>query len=822
LNGRTLANATDSTIVSVTATITDSEGTSRRVTDTVSVSKIKNAAPTTLVTITPEGQNVASASSGYGTPAAVQVVAKESSNYTEDKVSPFADSTFYISSITNGVTGTSGTFTPSTPTSDAGVTTTIVVSYVNSEGVAGSETRTHKVTPAKEGRQGPGLLFIGDYATKKAAEPTFVLNNNATKKDAVKNAGKFYAFRGADLTTIGATSTPTNGGDASWEEFTSFSAISTGLLIAEESYVENTINVGTNAAGNAANITIWGGDGSPYISIGQGATKGYAASGKGIFLGTSASTSKISVKNTAGSKYILWDGENLSIAAGNFSLDTSGNINASNVTLSGNLTATTLTAVSAGTIGGWSISSNKLTGGQTLLQSDGVIKLRDANGVTKVSLNYDTTNATDPLNASTGSIALIGISAGTAHFETGSLMSQGASGYLQVPYGTATGDPTSGTTYVAGDWPFAPTWNSTTNFTVPLTATYEFTLNLPTTMALSVTALADNGPEFNPGPYVALRLYIYGPGGVNMYSEEYVSGLVESAHGGAYGTEGYPTSTVNAFYMNGVNLVAGVGYSFLLQYIVFNVDYYNVLNINYYFPNIDVDYFAAIASANMNQSGINLGQDTDRYIFTKPGLLDLWLSSDALVNGVPNGVAGNDSAQNRQTIGEIAGPFILYNSDSKGHLSNNQRIYINNAASPRSNRSAGGNFLTSYFYGGFNRSFQLLRAYGLFEPDSSTNHTIYSTIWWPYSYNIETVTYVTTNTFAVTFVEPLYSNESWNTQGIDNPLLTSKQSFYTVGLISHNSGLTLVNVTNQTYNGFTMVLSGEKSAGEQVSVIVYR
>jgi hypothetical protein len=804
LNGRTLANATDSTIVSVTATITDSEGTSRSVTDTVSLSKIKNAAPTTLVTITPEGQNVASASSGYGTPASVQVVAKESSNYTEDKVSPFADSTFYISSITNGVTGSSGTFTPSTPTSDAGVTTTIVVSYVNSEGVAGSETRTHKVTPAKEGRQGPGLLFIGDYATKKAAEPTFVLNNNATKKDAVKNAGKFYAFRGADLTTIGATSTPTNGGDASWEEFTSFSAISTGLLIAEESYVENTINVGTNAAGNAANITIWGGDGSPYISIGQGATKGYAASGKGIFLGTSASTSKISVKNTAGSKYILWDGENLSIAAGNFSLDTSGNINASNVTLSGALTATTLTASTAGTIGGWTINPTTLTAnsGQTVLANDGTIKLKDANGVTKVSLNYDTTNATDPLNASQGVIPLTGISAGTAHFETGSLDGQGANGYLQVP----------GPTYPT--WPYAPTWNSTSYFTVPLTATYEFTLELPTTTALSVTALPDTAPEFYPGPYVALRLYIYGPAGVNMYSEEYVSGLVESAHGGAYGTEGYPASAVNAFYMNSVNLVAGVTYSFLLQYIVFNVDYNNVLNINYYFPNINVTYFAAIASSNMNQSGINLGQDTDRYIFTKPGLLQMY-GTDAVF-------PGNDGMRNRQTIGEIAGPFILYNSDSKGHLSNNQRIYINNASYPRSNRSAGGNFLTSYFFGGFNRAFQLLRAYGIFEPDSSTGHTIYSTPWWPFSYNIETVTYVTTNTFAVTFVERIYSSEGWDTQGISNPLNTNKSAFYTVGIISHNSGLTLTNVTNQTYNGFTMVLSGEKSAGEQVGIVVYK
>ena len=808
LSGRTLANGTDSTIVSVSATITDSEATSRSVTDTVSLSKIKNAPPTTLVSFSADSQNVASSSAGYAAPSNFSITVKETTSYSYS--TGLGASTYYVSAITGGTNNANGTITPSTPTTDAGVTVSVTISYVNSEGVAGSEVRTHKVSVSKEGRQGPGLLFIGDYATKKAADPGFVLNNNATKKDAVKHSGKFYAFRGADLTTIGATSTPTNGGDASWEEFTSFSAISTGLLIAEESYVENTINVGTNAAGNAANITIWGGDGSPYISIGQGGTKGYAAAGKGIFLGTDASTSKISIKNTAGSKYILWDGENLSIAAGNFSLDTSGNINASSVTLSGALTATTLTANQAGTIGGWTISSNTLTGGQTLLQSDGVIKLRDANGVTKVSLNYDTTNATDPLNATAGVIPLTGTSAGTAHFETGSLSNQGANGYLQVP----------GPTYPT--WPYAPTWNLTTNFTVPLTATYEFSLKIPTTIALSVTALPDTAPESFPGPYVALRLYIYGPGSTNMYSEEYVSGLVESAHGGAYGTEGYPTSTVNAFYMNSVNLVAGVTYSFLLQYIVFNVDYNNVLDINYYLPNINVNYFAAVASSNMNQSGINLGQDTDRYVFTKPGLLDLWLSSDALVNGVPNGVAGNDSAQNRQTIGEIAGPFILYNSDSKGHLSNNQRIYINNAASPRSNRSAGGNFLTSYFYGGFNRSFQLLRAYGLFEPDSSTNHTIYSTIWWAYSYNIETVTYVTTNTFAVTFVEPLYSNESWSTQGIVNPLLTSKQSFYTVGLISNNSGLTLVNVTNQTYNGFTMVLSGEKSAGELVSVIVYK
>jgi hypothetical protein len=281
---------------------------------------------------------------------------------------------------------------------------------------------------------------------------------------------------------------------------------------------------------------------------------------------------------------------------------------------------------------------------------------------------------------------------------------------------------------------------------------------------------------------------------------------VESVTGNAYGTEGFPGSTKNVFYMNGLNLVAGVTYRFTIQYIVFNVDYNNVLDINYYIPDTNVSYNAAVASSNMNQSGINLGQDTDRYIFTKPGILDYW---------DPTAFPGNEASTDRRVIGEIAGSMLLLNSDSRA-MSSNQRLYINLASFPRSNRSSAGNFITSHFFGGWNRTFLPIRAYGMFEPDSSTNHTIYSTVWWPYSMNIESVTYVTTNKFAVTFVEPIYSSESWDTRS------SGKFGYYTVGLVSHNSGLTLVKVTNQTYNGFTMELSGEKSAGELVGIVVYK
>jgi hypothetical protein len=825
LNGKTLANGTDSAVVAVSATITDSEATSRSVTDTVSVSKIKNAAPTTLVTITPEGQNVASASSGYGTPASVQVVAKESSNYTEDKVSPFADSTFYISSITNGVTGSSGTFTPSTPTSDAGVTTTIVVSYVNSEGVAGSETRTHKVTPAKEGRQGPGLLFIGDYATKKAAEPTFVLNNNATKKDAVKHSGKFYAFRGADLTTIGATSTPTNGGDASWEEFTSFSAISTGLLITENSFVQQTLNVGTNAAGDGANITIWGGDTRPYISIGQG-TKGY--DNYGIFMGYVGTPPtdgfKMSILNNASGKYFKWNGTDLLINAGNFSLDSSGNISATNATLSGNVTCTTLTANQAGTIGGWSISPTTLNANsnRTILGNDGTIRLKDTDGAIKVLLDYGLTSTADPANSSTGQFLINSLPQGTATFLNGVLSGQGIYGYLQVPYGTATGDPTSGTTYVAGDWPFAPTWNRETQIFPTITAAYEFRFTVPTS---SLRKTRWNGGTYQNG-YVEMRLYIKDQYGVSMYQGtnglDYVAAPTETVQATwNYGNQYNPTVTTTSFYMSGVNLVAGDPYTVTVQYIVFNLQYDNDVTIDYYYPSVNIDYGASVASTVINQAGFNVGQDTDRYMFLKPGLL----SSMDLVNfpnpnvhvGVPaNGTNSNLSFQDRRTIGEIGGTFLLLNSSHIEWHSGQQQIYINSAQFSRSNRAAGGNIMTSYFFGGYNRAFQLIRAYAFFEPDSSTNNSgLYSDYAWPYNYNIEKITYVTTNTFQVYFVEAVM-----DTTAYDYPSAPR----YSVDIMGINGKcqLNLQEIFDVTPTSFKMKLSGEISDGSIMTVIVYK
>jgi hypothetical protein len=132
-------------------------------------------------------------------------------------------------------------------------------------------------------------------------------------------------------------------------------------------------------------------------------------------------------------------------------------------------------------------------------------------------------------------------------------------------------------------------------------------------------------------------------------------------------------------------------------------------------------------------------------------------------------------------------------------MNTKQNIYINQALYPRVNRFSNGNFITSHFFGGWNRAFLPIRAYAFFEPDSSPGWEVYASPWWPYSMNIESITYLSGNTWAVTFVEPLF-----------------------VALVSHNSGLTLVTVTNQNYNGFTIQLSGQKSAGEHVGIVVYK
>jgi hypothetical protein len=196
-----------------------------------------------------------------------------------------------------------------------------------------------------EGDVGPGLVFRGPWT----GSIEYIYDKNSKRRDAVlySESGNepydtYYATKdsGSSFTTF-ADSTP-GAGDASaptrpdggggrevnddfWvslgqEEF----FVAAKLAIFEESFVKNTLNVGTPPTSYAVNpqITIAGGTDEPYIAVGQTGTIGYDQ--QGIWLGMSnsagdAGTSilpKMSMKsNTVGGKYksLEWNGETLTI-----------------------------------------------------------------------------------------------------------------------------------------------------------------------------------------------------------------------------------------------------------------------------------------------------------------------------------------------------------------------------------------------------------------------------------------------------------------------------------------------------------------------------
>ena len=86
----------------------------------------------------------------------------------------------------------------------------------------------------------------------------------------------------------------------------------------EDSFVQNTLNVGSNNSGgiSAANITLAGGTNNPYISIGQSSTagnQGYDVDG--IFIGNhdNSGTPSYRLSLKGGSNHLKWNGSTLDI-----------------------------------------------------------------------------------------------------------------------------------------------------------------------------------------------------------------------------------------------------------------------------------------------------------------------------------------------------------------------------------------------------------------------------------------------------------------------------------------------------------------------------
>jgi len=122
------------------------------------------------------------------------------------------------------------------------------------------------------------------------------------------------------------------------------------------------------------------------------------SSNKSISINNSTfATDGLQMEHTAGSskfyvgdgstKFLKWGGSNLSIGTANFSLSTAGVIAATNVNLSGTITAT------AGTIGGWTAAANSLSAGSSGTNS--YVLLDQANTLIQVGGNSKTRTVLD-------------------------------------------------------------------------------------------------------------------------------------------------------------------------------------------------------------------------------------------------------------------------------------------------------------------------------------------------------------------------------------------------------------------------------------------
>jgi lipoprotein signal peptidase len=142
---------------------------------------------------------------------------------------------------------------------------------------------------------------------------------------------------------------------------------------------------------------------SPFLAIGSPLPTGPLVN-DGIWAGKDGSVYELRVGTVSGGalvKGLHWDGANLVWKATNTSLDASGNLQASNATLSGQITATT------GAIGGWTLGATSLTAGSAGttvgLDSGGTNPAIYAGSATPGSAPFRVTNA-GVLTATSGTV----------------------------------------------------------------------------------------------------------------------------------------------------------------------------------------------------------------------------------------------------------------------------------------------------------------------------------------------------------------------------------------------------------------------------------
>jgi len=346
----------DEASVTLTVVHTNSEGTTGQTQNiTIRASKIKQGESGVVVNLNPASQIVTRSNTGtYGTPTAFVVsVVEGATTYTYSATLASA-STFRIVSLSGHQAHTNASITPTTPTTTAGTNVTFTVEYKNAAGTPASVSQSHKVSVTLDGQTGPGVVHTGIWEAGRAYQYSDGLTSGDGRRDTVLWSSNgnapydtYYAATRQHTSTNNSnslTGRPDLGGpwiSLGTQDF--FVAAKIGLF--EDSYVQSTLNIGTNNNGgvSSANITLAGGSTNPYLSIGQ-STQGYA--NDGIFLGRDSNVAKFSIVNGTTS-FLKWTGTSLEIKGSlNFTNQSSVDLGGFGgfTTLSGSVNTAQLTA----------------------------------------------------------------------------------------------------------------------------------------------------------------------------------------------------------------------------------------------------------------------------------------------------------------------------------------------------------------------------------------------------------------------------------------------------------------------------------------------
>jgi hypothetical protein len=234
------------------------------------------------------------------------------------------------------------------------------------------------------GADGAAAVYRGEFnsGTKYFSSPT--------RKDIVKyTASGTNYWISHNSTKDNTTTWDTPGASSDWTAFgAEFSSVATDLLLADNVLVKRGL--------------ILGEDGSYSGYLRSANASSLTGGGTGFYLSVDGKM-RVGQTVTSGNKYFYWDGTDLLVQAGNFSLDAGGNMRANNINVTGTVTAT------AGSIGGWTVDNGgQLIGsssvGQILLNPNTPnIYFKDSSGNQKFNMKVG--YLTDPASSATVSIS---------------------------------------------------------------------------------------------------------------------------------------------------------------------------------------------------------------------------------------------------------------------------------------------------------------------------------------------------------------------------------------------------------------------------------